>query len=295
MTNGKEHLSSGIWLVVLFLLVVGIVLSGPFAPPGWNWILVILLMSAFIAVIGHHITGRWSGILINERNTMTLSRFQLVIWTLIILSAFITIALERVIANEVDPLAIAIPWQLWALMGISTTSLVGSPLILNTKTGRTPTRKAQMKEAESSITPAMVTAFEEKATNKDPLVLAAAKKAWIDERIATEKAWIDERVDKYGILNANKSPMDAEFSEMFRGDEKANSSSVDMAKVQMFFFTLIAAISYIVLLFNWIMTKAPAGLTSFPQLSEGLIAILGISHGGYLANKTYDHARTEGK
>jgi hypothetical protein len=32
-----------------------------------------------------------------------------------------------------DPLAIAIPEQLWLLMGISTTALVASPLIRSTK------------------------------------------------------------------------------------------------------------------------------------------------------------------
>jgi flagellar biosynthesis component FlhA len=65
-----------------------------------------------------------------------------------------------------------------------------------------------------------------------------------------------------------------------------------MAKVQMFFFTLIIAFSYMVLLVNLIMTKDATELNSFPELSDGLVALLGISAAGYLANKPGDKTKT---
>jgi hypothetical protein len=58
---------------------------------------------------------------------------------------------------------------------------------------------------------------------------------------------------------------------------------LDVAKIQMFFFTILAILSYA--------TATGASLrsgvipTSLPDVGEGLLAILGISHGGYLMSK----------
>ncbi len=79
---------------------------------------------------------------------------------------------------------------------------------------------------------------------------------------------------------------------MFEGDEVGNAAYVDLAKVRMFFFTVVAALSYGVTLFYWIITKQPAEMTAFPVLSDGLIAILGISHAGFLVNSSTAHTPT---
>lgn len=268
-----QESKSIVWLsTVSILMMIAIFLSGYFAPKGWNWALVISFMIVFIALIGKLITGRFSGIFIDERNKMTLSRFQLVIWTLIVLSAFLAIALERVKAGAPDPLAIALPTQLWALLGISTTSLVGSPLIKSTKVQKMPTKDAINKAAQLFI-------------KKENPAKGDTEK--------TREDIIRENAKTFGILDINEKFKDAKFSNMFTGDELANSGFIDMAKVQMFFFTLIIAFSYMVLLVNLIMTAEPAGLNSFPALSDGLVALLGISSAGYLTNKAVDHTKTE--
>lgn len=56
---------------------------------------------------------------------------------------------------------------------------------------------------------------------------------------------------------------------MFEGDEVGNTAYIDLAKVQMFFFTIVAVLSYGVNLFNWIVTKPPSELSAFPVLSGG--------------------------
>lgn len=260
-----------------------IVISGFFLPKGLNWLAVVFFMVVFIIAIGIRINERPWGVFIDEGNRMSLSRFQLVIWTLIILSAFLVIALERVKANEADPLAIALPWQLWALMGISTTSLVGSPLILSQKSKKPPSNEAERRWISQFVSETERTSLTDalRASSRTSAQAAIISKA----RTAAEPYRI-------GIRAVNPDPKDAEFSDMFKGEEINNKGLVDMAKLQMFFFTLISALSYVLLLANWIMTKEPSQLTSFPQLSDGLIAILGISHTGYLANKTYDHTET---
>lgn len=144
----------------------------------------------------------WSGILITELNVMSLSRFQIVIWTVIILTAYLTIATTRIYSNHPDPLGITVDWQLWALLGISSTSLDSYIL------GRQ----------------------KEKDTARD----AISTFGYSEENMV-------------GIAFRNSEPTEAEFTDIFEGDEVGNQKYVDMFKVQMFFFTIISGLSYTVL------------------------------------------------
>jgi hypothetical protein len=40
-------------------------------------------------------------------------------------------------------------------------------------------------------------------------------------------------------------------------------------------------------------SNAPGGLEAMPGLSEGLLALLGISHAGFLASKGVAHTKTK--
>jgi energy-coupling factor transporter transmembrane protein EcfT len=239
------------------VIVPAIFIVGYVVPKPVNWFSIMFLLALFLVLIGKYITDKWWGVFINERNKIALSRFQLVVWTLIIISAFLTIALLRIREGSSDPLGIALPQQLWELLGISVTSLVGSPLILSTKISKTSKDFKERQKADKSLT--------------EP---------------------------KFGILAFNdgikKKP---KFSEMFTGDEDGNEDSIDLAKVQMFFFTIIIAFSYVVLLFNLINTTSAdifrtASPFNFPALTDSAVALLGISSAGYLANKTYDKTKT---
>src|SRR4051794_29573624 len=63
----------------------------------WGFNMVALAVLALI--IGQGITGRWSGVLIDNRNRMTLSRFQILVWTVVIVSGWGAAALWN-IANR---------------------------------------------------------------------------------------------------------------------------------------------------------------------------------------------------
>lgn len=254
---------------------------------GWNWALVLVSMIVFTIVLGKRSNGRMPGILIDSRRLMSLSRFQTVIWTIVVLSSYLTIVLERIHASAApfaynatlnstllndpglaaklaitDPLGVGIDWQLWAIMGISTVSLVGTPLILD--------RKEAKKPADNVIGD----------TVKD---------------IKTNKAQ-DETVDKIkensaGTVYANETICDAQFTDIFEGDELGNTAFIDLSKVQMFLFTIVAIFAYMFQIYVTIRHTHPAFITSLPVLSEGLIAILLVSHAGYLTNKSIDHTK----
>jgi hypothetical protein len=246
-------------LLALFLLVVFMLVSGFFVPKGLNWIVVFLLLLLFFMILGKIVNGRWSGILIDERNQMSLSRFQMVLWSLIIVSAFLTIALVRIASVNLvpNPLDIGVPEELWALLGISTVALVGSPLLLSIKKDKEPIQKEKNKLIEQK-----------------------------NER--------GENLTRIGIIPVRESVDKAEFADMFRGDEAATFYSINMAKVQMFFFTVIAALSYAVLLYVSIsnVTNENVVNLSFPAVSTGFVAVLAISNAGYLTNKGIDQTAT---
>jgi len=307
-------------LLIIVIFLVGYFFPFIFDAPAWrvvSWIIIILLMSGVVGLLGLRISGRPAGVFINERYKMTLSRFQLVVWTIIVLSAFVTIALGRVQVYTVDPLAIAdplaigLPSQLWALLGISTASLVGSPLVLSTKRSKTPTPEALQRAARSVSAKADVSSVKEVKDAKTEYynVLArsgasgseigSAREKWqkaiitARENMVPEiRATLDDNVQVFGTLSSNKDPSEAKFSEMFTGDEVGNENVIDMAKVQMFFFTILIVFSYAVLLMMLLLTQEPAAINNFPELTDSVVALLGISSGGYLASKTTDKTKT---
>jgi hypothetical protein len=248
-------------LAVSFTLVF-MVAAGWFAPAGLNFVLVTLSLLLVMVLLGYAATGCASGILVNERNLMSLSRFQTVIWTVTVLGAYLTFALVRIrmMATGVaggspieDPLAIQMDWHLWALLGLSTTSLVGAPLILSTKKDQEPQPSATEKSARMA-----------------------------NESTSTMDA------NRQGTLYANGKMSDARMTDMFEGDELMNTARLDLAKVQMFYFTIIAAICFFVMVFKALLVGA-SNLDHLPVLPDGLVAILGISHAGYLTSKGIGH------
>lgn len=98
---------------VVLILVFGLV--GRF-PLQLRWLLIIAVLVGLLIAVGREITGteqdvqlrsgrtetrfspgRFDGVLVDSRNKISLSRLQLVLWSVVILSAWTTFALHRVI------------------------------------------------------------------------------------------------------------------------------------------------------------------------------------------------------
>jgi hypothetical protein len=83
-------------------------------------------------------------------------------------------------------------------------------------------------------------------------------------------------------------------ADLFKGEEIGNAAHLDLGKIQMFYFTLILVLTYAVMLgamFSHITQHtSPTGMISgLPSLPDGMVALLGISNGGYLGNKVIPH------
>jgi hypothetical protein len=149
--------------------------------------------------------------------------------------------------------SIYIPPEVWALMGISTGSTAASVLIKDNKGQKQPTTDA----------------VEKLATR------------------ATADSTNDPATQFIGVLAVAKNPR---LSDLFLGEELADQSYVDISKVQMFFFTLVAVIGYVSALDGGALGLRPPDLRElycvyFPPLSASLVTLIGISHVGYLTVK----------
>ena len=217
------------------------------------WLIIMALLISFALIAGHGITGHWLGLLIDSRNKVSLSRLQMVGWTIIILSAFLTAVMVNLDLRQSQPLAITVPPELWLLMGITTTSMVGSPLILNAKKGR-EAAEADKARALSAL-------------------------------IRQQRQQVDTaRIAILGQVVVNQEPASAKLSDLFRGSETGNVGQLDVGKLQMFFFTVILMLAYSASLAA--LFRQPDPVSALPVVDAGMLTLLGISHAGYLVHKS---------
>jgi len=238
------------------------------ANPLLAWLLTMALMAAVVIAAGYNIKNLYFGFLIDRRNRYSLSRLQILIWTLLVLSAYLTAAFVNIRADAEDALAVAIPHELWVLMGISVTSLLGSPLLMNQRRSPQEPRPATTKKTAPRRT--------------------ARKTA---NRAVEKKVTADGEVVEYA------EPWDATWSDLFKGETKGSDDYLDISRVQMFFFTFILVIAYGYYLGRMFFEQGRGEgfetIESLPAISGGMLALLGISHSAYLGNKAIPSRRQE--
>lgn len=259
------------YILETLIILVGIGAAGIFVPYSlgqerigdgrlWAWGCFALLLVLFMLVAGRAITGVWNGAFIDDINKISLSRLQLILWTILIVSGFMAAAFSNVLVSGVsNPLGIAMPSQLLQLLGISTASLIGATLISAPKKNTIPNLDAQTLAAKTAV-------------------------------VATQNHLAPGNVTTTGVLIAKTSPQDARWSDLVTGVEISNGAHLDISRVQMLFFTVVLVAAYTMALGKGLSSQT-LDFTAFPSLDEGMIALLGISHVGYLTMKAAPHTR----
>jgi hypothetical protein len=221
------------------------------------WVEVAALTALMIAV-GVSVTHRYWGILINERNVMSLSRFQAVLWTVLILADYATILLGRAWQGMslTDAKDLLRP-DLLMLMGISYASAVGTSIVHANKAAK-PTPVNAVSDAQANL-------------NDNAGNFTAAQ----------------------GVMYKNKDLSDANVGDLFQGDELADAHTTDLSKVQMFFFTIVSAVVFLGTADAMFTNMKSIGDVLIPQLPENLIALMGISHAAYLSNKAVTRTQSQ--
>lgn len=249
---------------LLVILVPGLILLASWKLElVWAWAATMALLAGFLFVAGSVIVGLLRGAFVDDRNKVSLSRFQALLWTILVLAGYLAAAIANIRTGKADPLLIQIPQELWWLIGISATSLVGSPLVRSTRE-RQP---ANPEVATQTLRKMGLVGETETVTQQQNLVTRNS----------------DGAIVARGKIAVAPTASSSSWADLFKGDETSNGDHLDLAKVQMFFFTLILVLSYAVALGK--LFASVNQVADFPDLNEGTIALLGISHAAYLTNK----------
>ena len=143
----RPQLRIALWLVELalvafwvYVLATGLTLVRPVT----HWAVGVVITVILLALAGREVNGQWFGILIDPRNKLSLARLQMTLWTVMVLTAFLTMAIQRIRATggtgasltQEQTLDIRFPPELILAMGISLASFAGSTLIKSSKTTR---------------------------------------------------------------------------------------------------------------------------------------------------------------
>ena len=230
-----------------------------------SWIAVMVALTLFVVIAGHGITGVWRGAFIDSRNKMSLSRLQMFTWTVLIVSAFGCIAIARTLENPADALDLAVPATIWLLMGISTSSLIGSPLIKDAKQ-----RAPRPDDASETL-------------RRQGLTLREEDEPELERERSASRSRPSQQVRLEGRIVSNVDPLQARWSDLFTSEEVSNVTYLDLGKIQLFFFTVLVVLAYGVAVGGSLRgAGVPAAL---PDVGDGMVTLLGISHAGYLSAK----------
>ena len=238
-------------------LIAAIAVAELVKNPAWAWLLTAAALLVFCAGIGYGVSGHFNGLVIDNRNRVSLSKLQASAWSVLVLSALLAAAIARIKLNLADPIAVDIPQNLLAVMGISATSLVATPVLLSLKSNEAaPPGQAQ----------------------RTALMLGDDPKNLVST----------------GKIYARNSPDDAQWLDIFRGEEVSNAATPDLSKLQQFLITVVALTIYAIQLWHLFGTNPPAqaGTTfmgSLPSFTPNMAWLIGISHAGYLAYKAAPH------
>lgn len=219
-----------------------------------SWLVTMAALVVFVAIVGQGVTGRWAGALVDDRNRVSLSRLQMLVWTILVVSAFGTIAVARLwrpgatAADLAGALDVGVPQTVWFLLGISTTSFLGSPLIKNAK--------------------------------KDPMLSLSVGRT---DQLLADQGKDATTVVIEGQLVKNPSIDQASLADIFMGETVENTNRLDIGKIQMFLFTLLLVLAYGVAI--GALMRSPGVPSTLPDIGDGMLPLLGLSHGAYLMSK----------
>ncbi len=246
-------------LFVLFFIVAlgGILMNWAIVSkrPDLAWLVSLVTIGASIAYCGSYCVGTWKGIFIDRRNVMSLSRLQMTCWTVVVTSALLSIAVWRIWFGSSPALDVNVPPELWILMGTATTSAVGASLVLNTKANSGEPDPEQLERTKNSLA----------AQGDDPA-----------------------NIGNHGVVLINKDMAMARWTDIITGDETGNAAHLDLGKVQMLLFTVVSVVIYCICIWNTLHQASGAtakAIEGLPMLSQTILALIGISHAGYLTAK----------
>jgi hypothetical protein len=109
-----------------------------------SWAISALIIAGLAAIIGYAVTSKRGvfGILVDQRGRFSLTHFQLVAWTIAVLSLISGVFWGRLVDGVADPLSFSIPDEVLGLLGITLGSSVATTVVKSAKDEMAPQRIA---------------------------------------------------------------------------------------------------------------------------------------------------------
>ena len=246
------------------VLIAAFVVNIHFAPGNlvYTWLATLVVIAISLAFFGAS-SGRWEGTFIDNRNRMSLSKLQVILWTIVIFSALLTASCYNA-GTQADPMTvmgIVVDPKLWGLLGISIATALGQPLALAPKTDRTP-EPAELTDTQTNLA----------ATTGVPAA----------------------NITNNGHVLTKANQADARWSDLIHGDDVGNADMIDFSKVQQLYFTLLTLLIFgltVVDEFNKAVTNNNATISKLPVPDAGYLGLLAASGAGYLIYKGMSHTQ----
>ena len=247
------------WLLLLFIILLSLCAFWIWAYQQYlqlQWVVVSAIIVGMCMFAGWIVNGRVDGILIDDRNRISLSRLQWVAWFIVLLGGYYVAAVWNVgfIDWKTGGHFPTMQPDLWALLGIVSATAIASNLIVGNKEARGV---------------------------QGPARQAAA---------APPRAPVPGHPDQVGSIDRNVTPGEASWADLFLGEEVANRDVVDISRLQKFFITVLLLVTYIRLLWQVLGNPDPVTGINMPTVADdqgghGFLWLLGLSHAAYLAYK----------
>jgi hypothetical protein len=264
-----------------------------------GWALAALVLAVAAAALGRGIGRGLLGICIDMRGRYSLSQLQLVLWTLVVIPLIAGAFIGRLLDDAGTAFDFDIPGELLAVLGISVGSGVGALVIKNDKNDRRPDEVGATLVptdlADAGGTVATRRTGGNAATVRTITITAAPGVHGAGEPGEPVSA---SRFD-FGLAEPGEpgeTVVEARprFRQVFLVEEGDQVDRlIDIGKFQNFWFTILAVVGYLALAIADLADLDDASeLESLPNFDAGLIALIAISHAGYLAAKIPDRTGT---
>jgi hypothetical protein len=249
----------------------------PINGPQLAWLVGLVSVSLGLLIAGTAINGRWSGVFIDSRNRYSLAQVQAVLWLIIISSGVVAAGVGNVVRGDSAPLDLQIPPELLAVIGLSVTTLVGSPIIRGIKRQNNP----DPDQAARTLSGLGAT----RTDTSGPQVFGYGVEGATSPDVTTE-----------GTVVTFMNPRQTGWADLLRGEETGNADKVDLGKLQLLYISAVAMLVYCAALFANLNPAPDAGGHAtrlvFAGLDASFVGILGLSHAGALAYLAAPHSKT---
>lgn len=232
--------------VLSVLAVAGLDIIAPPNNAAMTFLAELALLLLALCSLGVALNGRPAGFAIDARNRVSLSKLQMLAWTVLVVAGVSVIGAYSLHIGGWNELKLCVHNELLTAMGISVASFVATPTILSLKAAEAP--------SEQSVE-----------------TMTAANNAGDPAATPTNIGKVDVRA----------TPAQARWSDLFRGDLVGDGLALDLSKVQQIAITLLLLGLYA----GGIYSHLTKNDWTLPAFNYDFVKLMAVSHAGYLLYK----------